>query len=489
MSYNIVIGGIHIESTTFTSYISKSKDFRIRRSSDLLDAYPSLDEYRDEFNFIPLISARAIPGGVVSKEFFDKWFNEFTTLLKTATKANVIDGVLFDIHGAMSVEGMMDAEGYVAGEIRKIVGEKTIISTTMDLHGNVSDLLFDSTDLITCYRTAPHIDQDSTKKRAMKNLIDVLKGKYKSLYRAKVDIPILLPGEKTSTEVEPGKSLYKSLDNICNERSIIDASIWMGFPWADQPRCHSAVVLTGTNKELVKDATEKLAKKYWNIRKDFKFVGPVASTYDAVNIAISSKEKPFFISDTGDNPGAGGSNDINILLNEFMSINKFSKINKKILFASIFDKETIDVIYNSKTSLNVKVSLGCKVDKIFGKPMLIKVDVINKFSDDIAGKCAIINVDNIFIIVTENRFQYGTKKAFIKAGLKDFSDYDIIVVKMGYLEPDLSKAAKGWIMALTKGPVSQDLGNINYKYINRPLYPIDDFDFSLKLEAKIKKSI
>lgn len=31
------------------------------------------------------------------------------------------------------------------------------------------------------------------------------------------------------------------------------------------------------------------------------------------------------------------------------------------------------------------------------------------------------------------------------------------MVKMGYLEPDLSAAAKGWVMALTPGAVDQDL--------------------------------
>ena len=50
------------------------------------------------------------------------------------------------------------------------------------------------------------------------------------------------------------------------------------------------------------------------------------------------------------------------------------------------------------------------------------------------------------------------------------------MVKMGYLEPDLSAAAKGWVMALTgrRGPGPPRLG---HHKIVRPLYPFDELPF------------
>jgi microcystin degradation protein MlrC len=38
----------------------------------------------------------------------------------------------------------------------------------MDLHGNVSWRLAENTDLITCYRMAPHEDAMQTRERAVK---------------------------------------------------------------------------------------------------------------------------------------------------------------------------------------------------------------------------------------------------------------------------------------------------------------------------------
>ena len=77
------------------------------------------------------------------------------------------DGLFFDIHGAMSVEGIDDPEGDFIKRIRDLIGYETIISTSMDLHGNVSYELAKETDLITCYRLAPHEDALESKKEPL----------------------------------------------------------------------------------------------------------------------------------------------------------------------------------------------------------------------------------------------------------------------------------------------------------------------------------
>ena len=79
----------------------------------------------------------------------------------------------FDIHGAMSVEGIEDAEGDLIKRIREVVGTDVIISTSMDLHGNVSEELAKQSDLITCYRMAPHEDAIESKARSISNLLNI----------------------------------------------------------------------------------------------------------------------------------------------------------------------------------------------------------------------------------------------------------------------------------------------------------------------------
>lgn len=474
--YNIAIGGIHIESSTFSSYRSGYNDFKILEKEDLLNSYQFLNDYKN-IKFKGLIHARALPGGIVSRVFFDDFLNRFLKYLKE--NLHDLDGLLLDIHGAMSVEGLKDAEGYLIKKIRKISKNKLIISTTTDLHGNISNKLFKLTDLITCYKTAPHIDVLETKRRALDNLILLLEKGKNDLVKVKVNVPILLPGEKTSTLIEPGKSIYKSLDDITNKKGIIDASIWMGFPWADEKRSMAVVIVSGFEEKLVINETKKLANNFWKRRNEFEFIAKTLPVKESVKTSLVSKLKPFFISDTGDNPGAGGLGDLTLMLEEYLKYNS----DKKILIASISDTLTVEDL----TKKNLVINLGNKTDNNYGKPLNLKVNILKEFSLERAGKCFLINYKNIDIIVTEKRFQYGKISYFEKSLINELSSYDVVVVKMGYLEPELDFVKKDWVMALSDGAVNQDFLSLTYKNLQKPLFPFDIEGFKTNLKLIFKK--
>lgn len=111
----------------------------------------------------------------------------------------------------MSVVGLDDPEGDFITKIREVIGKGTIISTSMDLHGNVSWRLAQNSDLITCFRMAPHEDRYETKMRAIDNLLSRIENKKgKPAYKAWIPVPILLPGEKPVR----GWSLQKSIRKI-----------------------------------------------------------------------------------------------------------------------------------------------------------------------------------------------------------------------------------------------------------------------------------
>ena len=129
----------------------------------------------------------------------------------------------------MSVAGRDYAEGDLVTAIRGAIGAAPLISAAMDLHGNVSRLLFDACDLMTCYRTAPHVDVWETRERAAHNLVDALRSGARP-HKALVHVPILLPGEQTSTREEPARGLYARIPAIEARAEIIDAAIWIGSP-------------------------------------------------------------------------------------------------------------------------------------------------------------------------------------------------------------------------------------------------------------------
>jgi len=81
-------------------------------------------------------------------------------------------------------------------------------------------------------------------------------------------------------------------------------------------------------------------------------------------------------------------------------------------------------------------------------------------------------VGGLHAIVTEHRKAFHEVADFTALGL-DPRRADIVVTKIGYLEPTLHDLAARWTLALTPGGVDQDLVRLGHKAIRRPMHPFD----------------
>jgi microcystin degradation protein MlrC len=471
----IAIAGLAIESSTFSPALTHEEAFKARVDEDVFTFYPflaadSLDRKRAEW--IPTLRAHALPGGIVTREAYESLVNQTLDRLK----ANLpYDGLFFDIHGAMSVVGLDDPEGDFIIRVREVVGFETLISTSMDLHGNVSKVLAENSDLITCYRMAPHEDALESKKRAVENLLERLEsGKGKPKFKAWIPVPILLPGEKTSTRIEPGKGLYAKVDPETKKEGVIDAAIWIGYAWADEPRNHAVVMVTGDDEKQVKESAEYLAKSFWDVRAEFEFVAPVATLDESLKMALASEKKPFMISDMGDNPTAGGAGDVTWTLHEILKRSEFKSENgPKLIYASIPGPELIEKAIAAGIGGKVEGVAGAAVDDRFAPSVMLSgtVEAIKEGDKD-AEVEVVIKVGSARVIVTKKRKPYHNEKDFTDLGLNP-REAAIVVVKIGYLVPELYDMRGDWIMAQTPGGVDQDLDRLGHKRIIRPMYPLD----------------
>ncbi|HEV9038584.1 MAG TPA: M81 family metallopeptidase, partial [Puia sp.] len=222
----IAIAGLGIESSTFSPALTDEAAFHAQYDTAVFGIYPFMAKdspLRGRAVWIPAIVGHSLPGGAVTRAAYESLLNK---MLDSLNAHLPYDGLFFDIHGAMSVVGLDDPEGDMIKRIRKVVGPHTLISTSMDLHGNVSETLAENTDLITDYRLAPHEDAMETKQRAVEDLLERLEsGKGKPRYKAWIPIPVLLPGEKTSTRIEPAKSVFKAVKPTLAQEGIIDGGI------------------------------------------------------------------------------------------------------------------------------------------------------------------------------------------------------------------------------------------------------------------------
>ncbi|CAI7586149.1 unnamed protein product [Penicillium pancosmium] len=458
----IAVAGLACETSSFSPARTLAPAFHPRRGSEIIEKYSFIQPgtaLGDAVCWQGSLIGHALPGGVVTRDAFEELTAEILSRLSdiSSNSETGIDGLWFDIHGAMCVEGIEDAEAELLRRIRVIVGAETIVSASMDLHGNVSQQLAHQTDLITCYRMAPHEDTMETKERA-----------------SWVQVPILLPGEQTSTRLEPAKGLYQLVPEVEAVPGVLDAAIWVGYAWADEPRNHAVVIVTGWQIDTVATNAKRLAEYFWKVRHDFHFVAPTGSMGDCLDQGLLSRDRPFFISDSGDNPTAGGSGDVTWGLSVVLSRPEFRhNTGPMMIYASIPGPGAVDCMASAGIGATVTVTAGAEIDNIHHGPLrLTGIVHAIKFGDRDALVEGVLRIGSVFAIITKQRKPYHHESDFTELNL-DPRSADIVVVKIGYLEPELFDMAANWMLALTPGGVDQDLARLGHRRICRPMWPFD----------------
>ena len=462
----IGIAGIQIENSTFSPAIQHS--LRTREGAAMMAAYPYLHTDSLMGKTVEWLPALIASGGsgIVTREAYDTAVNRALEMIQ----ANMpYDAFFFHIHGACSVQGLTDPEGDFLEKIRTIIGNDALVSTSMDLHGSVTLSLAENTDLITTFRMAPHDDARISIRRAVVNLYDrLMLGQGRPAYKAWVAVPILLPGERTSTRVEPAKSLYALVPEVEALPGVLDAGIWISYVWADNPRNQGIVMVVGDDKEQVGSSAKMLAEKFWSVRHQFDFETTTKTLEECLDVALVSSKKPFFISDMGDNPSGGGAGDVTWTLARLLKRPELqSPTGKHVIYASIPGPEMIAAAQKAGVGGHVEAMVGAIEDFRFEGP--VKLSGIVTFTSE---QRAVIKSGSVSVIVTERPVSFQSEQAMTSIGLNP-READIVMVKQGYLVPAWYNMQADWLMAHTRGGVDQDVANLPYKHIIRPMYPMD----------------
>jgi microcystin degradation protein MlrC len=459
----IAIGGIATECCTFSPILSRQEDFTVLEGNDLLslEHYPFVQN--THATILPTFYARALPGGKVERATYEVFKKKFLESLQNALP---LDGLYLDMHGAMNVEGMDDAEGdwYLAA--RSVVGKSCLISASYDLHGNMTERIINTLDMMTAFRTAPHVDVLETRTKAFTMLEHCLKEKIRP-EKVWISVPVILPGERTSTEYEPTASLYKRLEEVDKVPGILDASILVGYVWADEARSSASIVLTGNDRTTLEREAKKLAQAYWDLRNEFNFSVPTGTIDECINWALESSENSIFISDSGDNPTAGGVGDRADFLQRLLERDVADAV-----LGGLADAEATDMCYQAGVGATVKLTVGASLDSS-STPLTLEGKVIFLgHITEIRERQAVVQVAGLTIILSHRRRPYHYEEDFLRLGIEP-QKRKMTIVKVGYLVPDLKRIAKEIFLALSPGAVDQHIERLDYKRLKRPIFPLE----------------
>ena len=460
----IAIGGIATESCTFSPLPTRLEDFRIARQSDAqFDAlYPFL-AHHPQVDFHGTGTAKALPGGPVEASAYRTLKNDMLTGLRDLLP---LDGVYLDMHGAMNVQGMDDAEGDLISAARELVGRDCPIAASYDLHGNVSQRIMTQLDIISGYRTAPHIDTIETRARTMSLLLRCLREQARP-HKAFVQIPVGLPGEKTSTEWQPGKDIYAAIPGEIDGEQVWDATIQVGYVWADEPRMTACAIAIGSDESSIIQTANRLAQRFWDRRADFQFGVEALSIDDCIGRALAVQAGTVLISDSGDNLTAGGPGDVTAFLERALALNP-----PDMVYAGMTDEAAVRACLQAGADSEVSLELGGKLDDRNSQPLPVRGEV-EFIKTDTDNPQVVLRLGGVRVLLSARRTSFQRRQQFLDLGIIP-ERHAIIAVKIGYLVPELKAMATGGsFLALSPGAVNQDIIALPFQRIQRPCYPFD----------------
>ena len=203
-----------------------------------------------------------------------------------------------------------------------------------------------------------------------------------------------------------------------------------------------------------------------------------------IDQALACDGNAILISDSGDNPTAGGAGDIPTFIELLLARPMFAHGQLSVIYASIPDAVAAAACKAAGVGGEVTVTLGGKLDPIHAAPLPLQGIVVALFAGDpVGGDIAVLRVGGVNVIITSRRKPYHVIRDFANLGL-EIAKHKLTVVKIGYLEPELRQAARHAFLALTPGAVNQDIPSLTYERVQRPIFPLDR-EFTPDLKAQL----
>ncbi|MTH60492.1 M81 family metallopeptidase [Paracoccus litorisediminis] len=454
----VAIGGIHTECSTYSPLMQVAADFTRTEGQALLDMAGVGPDWHG-VEAVPIFHDRSIPGGPVSPDLFAAQCDEFCDRLRAALP---LDGVLLIMHGAYFVPGFDDPEGHFVQRVREVVGARAVISSAWDLHGQITETIVNTVDAFAAFRTAPHVDQPQTRARAARMLLDALRGGPRP-WVVRRAVPLLVSGEMSSTFVEPCQALYAALPDYDAKPGVCDANLMIGYVWADSPRATAAAVVTCTDRAAGQAAADAIARAYWDVREQLlpdMHSAPLESLLDGLT-------GPTVLADSGDNPTAGAVGDRADVLAALIARGWGADASRRALIVGIAAPGAVAALRRGDPQIRVGGELGGS-----GPQLELIPDAIR-----LTEGGAVVTCGGIACVLTERRRPFHDLADFAALGL-DPMRADLVVVKSGYLSPDLRELPLAQVMALTDGAVSQDVLALPNNHRPRPIWPFQRDGFA-----------
>ncbi|MDD5678308.1 MAG: M81 family metallopeptidase [Kiritimatiellae bacterium] len=430
---------------------------------------------------VPLIWTMAQPSGTVRHEAYIRLRTE---LLDKLRQALPVHGVLLELHGAMVTDQCEDVEGDLLQQVRSLVGPRVPVIANLDLHANITSRMAREATTLIGYDTYPHVDFIERGEEAANLMAAILKGAVKPVVAYR-QIDLMIGPPRQCTLQGPMADAFKLVHELERQAGIITITLAGGFPFADIRDAGVAVVVTANADEaLARRTADELADYIWSRRQDFRV--SLTPVREAIDYALRAKHGPVLLADGSDNPGGGAPCDGTVMLAELVRANVPSAV-----VAIIADPEAVARAHQVGAGHQATLVVGGKTDARHGSSLTLTGEVrwvgekeyVNKGPMMTGmrvsmGRAAVFVVNNVEIILAENRFQPFDCEALRCLGIEPRERLLVGLKSAVHFRAGYQTMAAKIFELDTPGIHSPNLSLYTYRRLRRPIYPLDEIPAS-----------
>jgi microcystin degradation protein MlrC len=426
-------------------------------------------EMGNKHELIPTAWAAASPSAEVTDDAFERIAG---AICQGIRKANA-DMVYLDLHGAMVTDSHRDGEGELLRRVRDIVGPKTPIAVSLDLHSNTTEAMFKHSEMLVAYRTYPHIDMAETGARAAFYLKQRLNGMNapELAYRR---LPYIIPITSQCTDLFPGNDIYKLVGSL-ESRDVPSASFTPGFPAADFDGCAPVVWAYGSHQAAADAAVDRLEKRVLAAEGewDARVLDAVEAVREAQRIAANGARRPVVIADTQDNPGAGGDSDTMGMIRALLECRA-----ERAAAGLIVDGAAAKAAHEVGVGKTLNVALGGK-SRIPGDSPLALPWTVEAISDGSVaatgifyrgmklrlGPSACLRYQGVRVVVASYKTQMADQAMYRYVGIEPTEQAILVNKSSVHFRADFTPIAEKILVAKAPGPMAADPADLPWKHL------------------------
>jgi len=483
----IALGGISHETNTFalvaTGYqqfersgILRGEAIRGQHKTALTTIAGFLELEEDEsIELVPLMYANTNPSGTITADAFERLTGELLELLRAQ---GPWDAVLLALHGAAVADGIPETDGEIVARVRRLVGPKIPIGVGLDMHANVGPLIVEQCDVLTIYRTNPHVDPRPRAAECARLVVATVRGEVHPT-QALVQIPAAIGILRQHTSEEPMRSVMADVDAVLREPGVLSVSLAEGYPYADVPHMGMAVVVvTDGDQASARRHAGGLAERTWARRA--AFIGRAETPDEALRLADAEEQGPVVLMDVGDNIGGGSPGDGTMLLEAAV------RLRVSGFLAILCDPVAVGQCIATGVGATVSLVVGGRTDPRNGPPVaiegVVRVITDGRYEDPTPTHGGFRFFDAGPTVVLETTLAHTlllTSRLVMPSSLEQLRSAGVqperlrVIAAKGVVSPRAAydRVAVRTILVDTPGVTAADPMRFDHRARRRPLFP------------------